>query len=156
MSRTTITGSAPSPTSAVGHTAGPTDTEGHWWAKLVRAENDDHNSADWEVVQVFVNTPKPWCEADLEDGECMLALVPGIEQPFKLDRFEGGSPVIASAPTLAATIATLQERLRVAEAALEPFVSLADEVTFKDAGAAALWDAAWKRASTALTQVRGE
>lgn len=46
-------------------TAYPTpDREGHWWAKLKLAENPDDNSTGWEVVQVFDNIMRPWCEAD--------------------------------------------------------------------------------------------
>ena len=69
------------------------EREGHWWAKLRLAENPDHNSADWEVVQVYDNILRPWCQADIESGECMLASVPGIERSYPLDAFVWGPPV---------------------------------------------------------------
>lgn len=69
------------------------EREGHWWAKLKLAENPDHNSSDWEVVQVFDNILRPWCEADIETGECMMAHVPGLEQSQPLDAFIWGPPV---------------------------------------------------------------
>lgn len=69
------------------------EREGHWWAKLRLAENPDHNSVGWEVVQVFDNILRPWCAADIETGECMMAHVPGIEQGYPLDAFVWGPPV---------------------------------------------------------------
>ena len=69
------------------------ETEGHYWAKLRLAEDPDHNSVNWEVVQVFDNIPRPWCEADIETGECMMVHVPGIEQSQALDAFVWGPPV---------------------------------------------------------------
>lgn len=70
------------------------ETEGHYWAKLRLADNSDHNSVDWEVVQVFDNIMRPWCEADIESGECMMAHVPGIEQGYPLDAFVWGPPAL--------------------------------------------------------------
>lgn len=68
------------------------EREGHWWAKLKLAE-DGHKSVQWEVVQVFDNIMRPWCEADIETGECMMAHVPGIEQSYPLDAFAWGPSV---------------------------------------------------------------
>lgn len=66
---------------------------GHYWAKLKLADNPDHISSDWEVVQVWDNVLRPWCEADIETGECMMASVPGIEGGHLLDSFVWGPPV---------------------------------------------------------------
>ena len=63
---------------------------GHYWAKLRLADNPDDNSVDWEVVQVFDNILRPWCEADIETGECMMASVPGILSAYPLDAFVWG------------------------------------------------------------------
>ncbi len=70
------------------------EVEGHYWAKLRLAENPDHNSASWEVVQVFENIQRPWCEADLETGECLMVSVPGIEGGQLVDAFVWGPPVV--------------------------------------------------------------
>ena len=66
---------------------------GHYWAKLRLADDPDHNSVDWEVVQVFDNIMRPWCEADIETGECMLAHVPGTSNPYPLDAFVWGPSI---------------------------------------------------------------
>lgn len=66
---------------------------GHYWAKLKLADNPDHNSVSWEVVQVYDNYPRPWCEADIESGECMLACVPGIVEAQAIDLFVWGPKV---------------------------------------------------------------
>ena len=72
----------------------PTPTgEGHFWAKLKLAANPDHNSHTWEVVFVFENIAKPWCEADIETGEHLMASVPGIEGAQPIDAFVWGPPV---------------------------------------------------------------
>ena len=72
----------------------PTPTgEGHFWAKLKLADNPDDNSHSWEVVLVFENYPKPWCEADIESGECMMVAVPGIERAQQVDAFVWGPEV---------------------------------------------------------------
>ena len=70
------------------------EQEGHWWAKLKLAENEDDNSPDWEVVQVFDNITRPWCQADIETGECMMAHVPGLEKTQLLDAFVWGPEVV--------------------------------------------------------------
>jgi hypothetical protein len=67
--------------------------EGHYWAKLKLADNPDNNSADWEVVQVFDNILRPWCEADIETGECMMASVPGVQGCQPLDAFVWGPSI---------------------------------------------------------------
>lgn len=68
--------------------------EGHFWAKLKLHENDDMNSPDWEVVQVFENMAGDPCEADIEAGaEKWLASVPGIQDSQPLDAFVWGPPV---------------------------------------------------------------
>ena len=67
--------------------------EGHYWAKLKLADNPDDNSSDWEVVQVFDNMLRPWCEADIEGGECMMASVPGIEGGQRIDAFVWGPAI---------------------------------------------------------------
>lgn len=73
----------------------PTPTEeGHYWAKLKLAEEPDNNSVDWEVVQVHDNIMRPWCEADIETGECMMVMVPGIERGQLIDAFVWGPAVI--------------------------------------------------------------
>lgn len=69
------------------------DQEGHYWAKLERAKDPDNNSANWEVVRVFDNIMRPWCEADIEGGECQLVHVPGIERSQPLDAFTWGPQV---------------------------------------------------------------
>lgn len=69
------------------------DAEGHYWAKLKLADNSDHNSFSWEVVQVYDNIMRPWCEADIEGGECQFVHVPGIEQSQPIDAFVWGPPV---------------------------------------------------------------
>ena len=66
---------------------------GHWWAKLRLHDDPELLSVDWEVVQVFDNIVRPWCEADIEAGECMLASVPGIEGGQRLDAFVWGPQV---------------------------------------------------------------
>lgn len=66
------------------------EREGHYWAKLKLAENPDDNSPDWEVVLVFDNILRPWCEADIESGECQLASVPGIAKSQRIDAFVWG------------------------------------------------------------------
>lgn len=72
----------------------PTPTrEGHWWAKLRLADNPDDNSSQWEVVLVWENISKPWCEADIESGECMMVSVPGLEAAQLIDAFVWGPPV---------------------------------------------------------------
>lgn len=63
------------------------DREGHWWAKLKLAENEDDNSVDWEVVQVFDNNGPP---GSVEE---FMASVPGIERGQRLDAFIWGPPV---------------------------------------------------------------
>lgn len=73
----------------------PTPTrEGHFWAKLRLTDNDEDRSVDWEVVQVFDNIMRPWCEADIETGECMMASVPGLTGAHPLDAFVWGPAVI--------------------------------------------------------------
>ena len=69
------------------------EQEGHFWAKLKLTDNPDHRSVDWEVVQVWDNIPRPWCEADIETGECMMASVPGVEGGHTLDAFVWGPAV---------------------------------------------------------------
>jgi len=72
----------------------PTPTrEGHYWAKLKLSDNPDLNSVDWEVVQVFENIARPWCQADVETGECLMAHVPGVERSEPVDAFVWGPPV---------------------------------------------------------------
>lgn len=71
----------------------PPDQEGYYWAKLKLADNPDHNSVEWEVVRVFDNISRPWCEADIEGGECQLAHLPGLEQGQPLDAFVWGPAV---------------------------------------------------------------
>lgn len=72
----------------------PTPTcEGHYWAKLRLADNPDHNSSDWEVVQVWDNIMRPWRAADIATGECMMASVPGVEGGQLLDAFMWGPAV---------------------------------------------------------------
>jgi hypothetical protein len=68
-------------------------SEGHFWAKLRLCDNPDHRSVNWEVVQVFDNILRPWCEADIEGGECMMASVPGVEGAHPLDAFVWGPAV---------------------------------------------------------------
>lgn len=70
------------------------EQEGNYWAKLRLADDPDLNSKDWEVVQVFDNIARPWCEADIESGECMMVSVPGIEEAQLLDAFVWGPPVV--------------------------------------------------------------
>lgn len=67
--------------------------EGHWWAKLKLADNPADNSSQWEVVQVWDNILRPWCEADIETGECMMVSVPGLEGSQLIDAFVWGPPV---------------------------------------------------------------
>ncbi len=72
------------------------DHEGHFWAKLKLAdapEGEDWTSHDWEVVQVFDNIIRPWCEADIETGECMMVHVPGVERSQAIDAFVWGPAV---------------------------------------------------------------
>lgn len=59
--------------------------EGHWWAKLRLAENEDDNSVNWEVVQVFDNNGT--------GDEAFMVSVPGIEKGQRLDAFVWGPPV---------------------------------------------------------------
>lgn len=66
---------------------------GHYWAKLRLHDDPDKRSFRWEVVQVWDNYPRPWCEADIENGECMLASVPGVEGSHALDAFVWGPKV---------------------------------------------------------------
>lgn len=69
-------------------------TEGHYWAKLKLADNPDDNSPDWEVVYVFDNISRPWCEAEIESGECQMVSVPGLEGANAVDAFVWGPEVI--------------------------------------------------------------
>jgi len=75
------------------------ENEGHYWAKLKLADNPDNNSVNWEVVQVFDNIMRPWCEADLEGGEHMMVSVPGVSGGQLLDAFVWG-PFIPMPPDL--------------------------------------------------------
>ena len=69
----------------------PTPTEPGWyWAKLTAVENPDDRSSEWEAVRVWDNIMRPWCEADIESGECMMASVPGLEQCQPLEDFIWG------------------------------------------------------------------
>lgn len=70
------------------------EKEGYYWAKLRLADNEDDNSIDWEVVYVFENISKPWCEADIESGECMMVSVPGLEGGQRIDAFVWGPTVV--------------------------------------------------------------
>lgn len=69
------------------------EDEGHYWAKLKLADNPNDNSVVWEVVQVFDNCQRPWCEADIETGEVMMASVPGVKDPQRIDAFVWGPRV---------------------------------------------------------------
>lgn len=69
------------------------ELEGHYWAKLKLADNPDDNSVNWEVVQVFDNISRPWCEADIETGECMMVSVPGLSKSQRIDAFVWGPQV---------------------------------------------------------------
>ena len=69
------------------------DREGHYWAKLRLADNPDHNTHTWEVVFVFDNIMRPWCEADIESGECQMVSVPGMEASQLIDAFIWGPRV---------------------------------------------------------------
>lgn len=68
----------------------PTPTQpGHWWAKLRLANqpsNEDWNSPDWEVVQVFDNNG--------DGDEAYMAFVPGVPIPQVLDAFVWGPEVL--------------------------------------------------------------
>lgn len=69
---------------------------GHYWAKLKLADQPDGeewNSSNWEVVQVFDNILRPWCEADIETGECQMVSVPGVSRAQPIDAFVWGPPV---------------------------------------------------------------
>lgn len=70
------------------------EAEGWFWAKLRLADNPEDNSPDWEVVYAFDNIMRPWCEADVETGECMMVSVPGVVGAQRIDAFVWG-PAIA-------------------------------------------------------------
>jgi hypothetical protein len=70
------------------------EKEGHYWAKLRLHDEPDQNSTDWEVVQVFDNILRPWCEADIETGECMMVHVPGLGESQPIDHFIWGPEVV--------------------------------------------------------------
>jgi hypothetical protein len=68
--------------------------EGFYWAKLRLADNPDDNSSTWEVCFVFENISPPWCEADIESGECFMVSVPGLTPAQRVDAFEWGPAVV--------------------------------------------------------------
>ncbi len=69
------------------------DHEGYFWAKLRAVENPDDRSSDWEVVYAFDNILRPWCEADIETGECMMVSVPGLEPAQSVEDFVWGPAI---------------------------------------------------------------
>ena len=70
------------------------DQEGHYWAKLEAHAERDLLSPDWEVVFVFDNIMRPWCEADIVGGECQMVSVPGIAGGQPLGAFAWGPRVL--------------------------------------------------------------
>lgn len=70
------------------------EAEGWFWAKLRLAEEPDTNSSTFEPCFAFDNILRPWCEADIETGECMMVSVPGVERSYPLDAFVWGPQII--------------------------------------------------------------
>ena len=74
------------------------DDEGYFWAKLRAVENPDDASVDWEIVYVWINIQKPWCEADIETGECLGVSVPGLEGFYTVIDFVWGPRITQEPP----------------------------------------------------------